>query len=210
MKPKPEPIDCRWTRGRLASMTGTEAEPREDRTVAAHLARCAGCRDHLESLRGALAVLELAAAESPVDPRSPSLWPALQARIAAAEAEIETGRTRRTVPLAVRGAPGLAAAAAILAAMIAGPALRSWRADSEARIAAAKTPLPAPAARVDPLEIVGDEPPEAAVNDDSLAQNTPRPNPRPPGRSADAAQRYNFDLERGVPMPRGAQTGATY
>jgi len=271
MRPRQEPINCGWTRDRLPLLAEKEGSaapppggpsPAERRRIAVHLERCGSCRDHLGSLCGALDVLERAAAESPVDPRSPSLWPALEARIAAAEARAADppsvwGRlSSRALPPELRaalerttrrlefprdewptpltgGSPtlaaGLAAAAALLIALTVGPRLQSWRADSEARIAEAEAPLPIlagpsrPAAlptRVDLLEVVevggeADESPASAVGAESLAQNTAPPSPpHAEHRSAEtpdgAVRRYDFDLERGVPMPRGSQTGVAY
>lgn len=269
MRPGREPIDCGWTRDRLpllaeeegsAAPSGVGPSPAERRLIAAHLNRCGGCRDHLGSLRGVLDVLERAAAESPVDPRSPSLWPALEARIAAAESRpsappsVWARLSSRALPPELRAAlertarrlefprdewptpltggrltiaPGLAAAAALLIALTVVPRLQSWRADSEAGIAAAEAPLPSlagpprPAAlpdRVDLLEVVevgeADESRASAIGSESLAQNTTPPSPPRADESAetpaDAVRRYDFDLERGVPMPRGAHIGAAY
>jgi len=271
MRPRPDPIGCRWTRDRLLPLVdepGGLAPSRlgsaERHLIDAHLEGCGDCRDYLESLRGALGALELAAAEPPVDPRSPSLWPALQARIAAEARRAESAPptlwarlSSRTLSPNLRAAferaarrlefprdewparltqgasalgPGLAAAAALLVLLTAQTRLQAWRADSESRIAEAEAPLaifaerPSPApmvpARVEFFEVI--EPGElnkpsklgVGVGVEGLARNTASPSPIPADPSAetasDAAPRYDFDLERGVPMPRGAHAGAAY
>lgn len=242
IRPRPNQIGCRWTRDRLRRTTeergGLAARrPAERRLIDAHLQRCDACRDYLGSLRGALEALELAAAESPVDPRSPSLWPALEARIAAEAHRSEAIESR---PWSWFGwssralSPGLAAAAGLVILLTAHPRLQAWRADSESRIASAEAPLPAPVergrplptlpstARLDFLEVIEpddlDEPSRSDVGVEGLARNTAPPSPNPVDRAiesaaaedAGVAPRYDFDLERGVPMPRGAHVGASY
>jgi len=267
MRPRPNQIGCRWTRDRLLPPTEelgglAPTAPGERRLIDAHLERCGDCRDHLESLRGALAALELAAADSPVDPRSPSLWPALEARIAAEARRAEAippsrwaRLSSRALPPSLRATlrrtarrlevprdewptrltqrpmvvgPGLAAAASLLIVLTAQPRIQAWRADSEARIAEAEAPVaifveepnPAPPtpARVEFFEMMEpgevEEPSASTIGVESLARNTAPPSPVPTDPSAeppsDAVRRYDFDLERGVPMPRGAHTGAAY
>lgn len=268
MRARPDQIGCRWTRDRLLPATEelgglAPTDPAERRLINAHLERCGDCRDYLESLRDALGALEMAAAEPPVDPRSPSLWPALEARIeaesrrsAAVPPSLWSRLSSRTLPPNVRTAlrrtarrfevprdewptrlthrpsaigPGLAVAAALLIVLTAQPRIQAWRADSEVQIAAAEEPLvilvevpsptpPAPS-RVEFLETIEpeeriEEPSVTTIGVESLARNTAPPSPAPTDEPAeprtDSVRRYDFDLERGVPMPRGAHTGAAY
>lgn len=236
MSPTPNQIGCRWTRDRLRRTTeerGGLAPSRlaERHLIDAHLQRCGDCRDYLESLQSALAALESVAAEPSIDPRSPSLWPALEARIAAEGRASETASPRpwSWLDLPARMlSPSLAGAAALVILLTAHPRLSAWRADSESRIAAAATPLPAPVERPEPararvelfkaIEPPGalDEPSRSDLGVEGLARNTAPPSPNPVDQAiesttdADHAPRYDFDLERGVPMPRGAHAGASY
>lgn len=238
MRPRPNQIGCRWTRDQLRRTTEERGGLAPSQLgghpfIDAHLERCGACRDYLESLRNALEALEMAAAEPPAEPRSPSLWPLLEARIAAQarQSELETVPPSPWLGLLSRWPrPGLAAAAAVLIVLTVHPRLQAWRADSESRIAAAEAPLaiiaeaerprpaPSPPIQVELFEAIepdeADEPSRSEVGVEGLARNTAPPSPIPTDRSTetadDIAPRYDFDLERGVPMPRGAQVGASY
>lgn len=88
MRKTPDEIACDWVRDRLPLMAAEDAPAPDEavddrRVVEAHLAGCAPCRARRDGLTVALDALSAAAAESPVEPHAPSLWPALQARIAA-------------------------------------------------------------------------------------------------------------------------------
>jgi hypothetical protein len=72
---------CIWVRDRLPLVAGGEWLGPDRRPVERHLIGCPACRQRLDSLRDALAVLHVAAAESPADPEAPSLWPALARQI---------------------------------------------------------------------------------------------------------------------------------
>ena len=89
---------CEWVRGRLPLCMGAgdgPDDPGDDggdlgvedrRTIERHLAACPGCREHRSELAGALGALAVAAGALPVVPDAPSLWPALERRIAAHQA----------------------------------------------------------------------------------------------------------------------------
>ena len=86
---------CEWIRGRLPLSMGNGDDVHDPggdggdlgledrRTIDRHLAECAGCREHRSELAGALGALAAAAGVMPVVPDAPSLWPALERRIAA-------------------------------------------------------------------------------------------------------------------------------
>ena len=86
---------CEWIRGRLPLGLGSgegldrpggegdDLGSDEHRAIGRHLAGCPGCRRHRSELADALGALAVAAGTVPVRPDTPSLWPALQRRIAA-------------------------------------------------------------------------------------------------------------------------------
>lgn len=99
MTKSPDDKACAWVRDRLPMLAemdadfltpGPEAEaalaPEDRRAVEAHLAGCRACRARRESQARAFDVLSTVAVEPPIGLEAPSLWPALQARIQAAEA----------------------------------------------------------------------------------------------------------------------------
>lgn len=75
---------CEWIRGRLPLYAGADdLGPGERRAIARHLARCPGCRRYRAGLGSAMGALAAVAATVPEDAAVPSLWPALERRIAA-------------------------------------------------------------------------------------------------------------------------------
>ncbi|WP_165073027.1 zf-HC2 domain-containing protein [Paludisphaera rhizosphaerae] len=99
MTKTPDDKACAWVRDRLPMLAETDADslapapeteaalaPQERRAVEAHLAGCPACLARRESQTRAFDALSAAAVEPPIGPGAPSLWPALQARIQAAEA----------------------------------------------------------------------------------------------------------------------------
>ena len=106
---------CEWIRGRLPlSMGGGDDlhDPDDDggdlgledrRTIDRHLAECARCREHRSELADALGVLAAAAGALPVVPDAPSLWPALERRIAARQACGDSSNARKREPAAGAG-----------------------------------------------------------------------------------------------------------
>jgi hypothetical protein len=101
---------CEWIRGRLPLSMGVGDElqdPGDDggdlgledrRTIDRHLAECPGCREHRSELAGALGALAAAAGALPVMPDAPSLWPALERRIAARRACGDSTDARKREP----------------------------------------------------------------------------------------------------------------
>lgn len=107
MKKTPDETACDWVRHRLPLLAEGEDEPAPDAesaparaerlAVEDHLDACGDCRDRRDRLAQALDLLGAAAAESPVEPHVPSLWPALQARIEEqAEARARRAGRRRS------------------------------------------------------------------------------------------------------------------
>ncbi len=84
---------CDWVRARLALWMGDRVERtdgngeggdlnvREHQRIERHLDHCATCCRHRSDLERALAILTVAAADLPVEPQAPSLWPDLKRRI---------------------------------------------------------------------------------------------------------------------------------
>jgi hypothetical protein len=101
---------CEWTRGRLPLSLGPGAEPdppgdeavdlgdEERRAIERHLAACPGCRRHRSELAGAIDALAVAAGSLPVATDAPSLWPALERRIAARALGGDPAGVRRAEP----------------------------------------------------------------------------------------------------------------
>jgi hypothetical protein len=92
---------CEWVRARLPLWVGdddkTERSGEGDDLRAAdrqeierHLRGCAGCRRHRAALEQALRALGAVAAHCPIDPQTPSLWPALEHRIEWGKARMRT------------------------------------------------------------------------------------------------------------------------
>jgi len=223
MRRTPDDTACDQVRDRLPLVAaeddrapGEAADER--RAVEAHLAACEPCRARRDGLARALEALQAAAAESPVEPHAPSLWPALQARIAARaeaprprkaadrprprKAEVRptpapAARSGRT-PWTLASPVGALAAAALLALSVGLPLADRAREGSAARIRAASAPLP-PAARPLPL-VVAPARPETPPASDSpepadLALLDAPPLLDPEGRA----------IDRGIPMPPDAR-----
>src|SRR5262245_51334733 len=105
---------CEWVRARLPLWVGvsddpTERDGREDelsvgdrQSIERHLRVCPGCRAHENSLVQALAALA-SAADLPVLPDAPSIWPVLEARIAAGARDRSTRRSGTFRAVAVTG-----------------------------------------------------------------------------------------------------------
>lgn len=86
---------CQWVRGRLPlwvgfgdvardpSGDGDDLSALDQRSIEAHLEVCAACREHRSGLASAREALGRAAVAPPLAPDTPSLWPALEQRIAA-------------------------------------------------------------------------------------------------------------------------------
>ena len=85
---------CDWIRVRLPLWVGDSADQAErngeegdlsaaDRqAIERHLGDCASCQRYRTTLDQAMGALAIAAAQMPVEPQAPSLWPALERRIA--------------------------------------------------------------------------------------------------------------------------------
>jgi hypothetical protein len=225
MRRTPDETACDWVRDRLPLLAaeddlapGDAGEAR--RAVEVHLARCEPCRIRRDGFARVMDALSAAAAESPVDPHAPSLWPVLQARIAA-----EAGASRGSRNLAVgasrllSGPVGVLAAAASLALCVGLPLAERFREESNARVLAASTPLP-PAVPAFPLVVAAPRPepapaPTAEAPDPAdLALLDAPPLLDPEGRAIDAPRltpppatspAVRFDLDRGIPMPPDAR-----
>jgi hypothetical protein len=93
---------CDWIRVRLPLWVGDAADQTErngeegdlsaaDRqAIERHLGHCASCQRYRITLDQALGALAIAASEMPVEPQAPSLWPALERRIACHNARISS------------------------------------------------------------------------------------------------------------------------
>jgi hypothetical protein len=107
--------ECSWVRARLplwvdkgvdeeqseAIGDGRDLSARDSRVITQHLAECAACREDRLDLEQALGVLAVAAAQLPVIPEAPSLWPALERRIANPKAS-DGGHGPQGMDMAVR------------------------------------------------------------------------------------------------------------
>ncbi len=97
---------CEWVRGRLPLWMGLgdgASDPGSDgddlsapdrRSIEAHLGACPACREHRSRLARALEALDLAAVSPPVGADAPSLWPALERRIADHHSRDQSPRSR--------------------------------------------------------------------------------------------------------------------
>jgi hypothetical protein len=87
---------CEWVRSRLPLYVGAADQAPDDpagdggdlgagdrRAMGRHLTGCPECRAHRSGLAGALGALAATACVPPIPPDLPSLWPALERRIAA-------------------------------------------------------------------------------------------------------------------------------
>jgi hypothetical protein len=93
---------CDWVRVRLPLWVGDSADRTErngeegdlgaaDRqAIERHLEDCALCRRYRTTLEQALGALAIAAAYMPVEPQAPSIWPALESRIANHDARMSS------------------------------------------------------------------------------------------------------------------------
>jgi Putative zinc-finger len=93
---------CEWVRVCLPLWVGDSADRTEQngeegdlsasdrQAIERHLEDCASCRRYRTTLDQALGALAIAAAELPVEPQAPSLWPALERRIASHDARISS------------------------------------------------------------------------------------------------------------------------
>lgn len=105
---------CEWVRGRLPLWMGLgddASDPGGDgddldaddrRSIEAHLGSCPACREHRAALARAFEALDLAAVALPAVPDAPSLWPALERRIAAHHSREGSGTARPREPVAER------------------------------------------------------------------------------------------------------------
>jgi Putative zinc-finger len=106
---------CEWIRGRLPLCMGAgdglhdpgddegDLDVEDRRAIERHLAWCSGCREHRSELAGALGALAATAGALIVVPDAPSLWPALERRIAAREVRGDTAKARKRGPAAGSG-----------------------------------------------------------------------------------------------------------
>lgn len=101
---------CEWIRGRLPLYAGAGDGPADDgvdlvaadrRAIERHLAGCPACRGRRSELVGALGALAVTAGEPPIAPDAPSLWPALERRIAGHRACGASGTPGRRDPGAI-------------------------------------------------------------------------------------------------------------
>jgi hypothetical protein len=88
-----EDAGCDWVRARLPLWVGDldvqtdgngeggDLNSVEHERIERHLEHCATCRRHRTNLERALETLAAGAADLPVEPQTPSLWPALKRRI---------------------------------------------------------------------------------------------------------------------------------
>lgn len=108
---------CEWIRSRLPLCAGAGDglhDPDDDggdlgvedrRAIERHLAECPGCRGRRAELADAMGALAVTADALPTAPEAPSLWAALERRIAAQppRAGVEPGRARHREPAAGPG-----------------------------------------------------------------------------------------------------------
>jgi Putative zinc-finger len=90
--------ECEWVHVRLPLWVsvsdgpterngeGGDLSPDDRRSIERHLGSCPACSEHRAGLERALEALGLAAGSLPAAPEAPSLWPALERRIAAHQA----------------------------------------------------------------------------------------------------------------------------
>lgn len=207
---------CRGVRARLPLLTGGELTGAERRKVERHLIACAGCRRHERALAGALGALRAAAAEAPVGPEVPSLWPALARQIRESRHEAPSwldDLTRLLFP-PVRLRPALVVASVLALAVGTASGVDAWvRWQSTGSGRQAVAVAPAPAAESDEFDLTPVPPPAAPVVVEAppagrrVVSNDP-PVVAPP---ADPAGRIDYDLDHGTPMgPGGLDVKASY
>jgi anti-sigma factor RsiW len=158
---------CKATRTRLPLLVGGELLGIDRREVERHVIGCNDCRRHLESLRNALQVLQIAAQSAPVRPDAPSIWPELSRQIR---------ESRRPVPAswASRFAwPAAGMAATLLLAVGTVIASRPWPSQR----------LDAPVVHKKP-QIVVRSLPVVAQNDPPAESDDSSPDPEPPRRDS--------------------------
>ncbi len=97
---------CEWVRGRLPLCMGAGDDPddpgdergdlsvEDRRSIDRHLGTCPACRAHRSALARALGALGVAAAATPLLADAPSLWPALERRIASHHARDRSRKSR--------------------------------------------------------------------------------------------------------------------
>jgi anti-sigma factor RsiW len=97
---------CEWVRGRLPLCMGASDDPddpgdergdlsvEDRRSIDRHLGTCPACRAHRSALARALDALGVAAAATPPLAEAPSLWPALERRIASQHARDHSRKSR--------------------------------------------------------------------------------------------------------------------
>jgi anti-sigma factor RsiW len=72
---------CQWVCDRLPLLAGDDLPGLDRRRVERHLIGCPKCRHRRAALDQTLGILQTVAAESPLRPDAPSLWPALARQI---------------------------------------------------------------------------------------------------------------------------------
>ncbi len=225
---------CDWVRSRLPLWVGdydVQSEPTGEEgdlvatdrlTIERHLDDCCSCRWYRAALDQAMGALAIAAAHPPVDIKAPSIWPALEFRIAD-QNDRELARrvwttSRLTDPCNRRKLAftlGIGLAASLLVAVIGYPILHRQWLEAQSTIDANAAPLversvaPLPPAE----ELVGNPEPEETVDTgvSQVAQTETARAPEGPESGLDANsipkqpppphRRFGYDLEHGTPMP---------
>jgi anti-sigma factor RsiW len=186
---------CRWVRARLPLLAGDELAGSERRRVERHLLGCSDCRQRRVVLTNALDVLHAAAAQSPVEPEAPSLWPALARQIRESRRPVES--------------PGFALLSCGGFRLGLGPALLGLSLGLGALVAIGLSvggrPHRADARRA--TQVVDAQPIVPKVPVPTPLPKTPAPSRDLPARPAEAPvvenmppRSIDYDLEHGMPM----------
>ncbi len=225
---------CDWVRARMPLWVGDcdmRSEPTGEEgdliaadrlTIERHLEDCATCRQYRAALDQAMGALAIAASHLPVDTQAPSIWPALEQRIADQKHPKLAHWVGTTSRLAdpwnhrkLAFALGTGLAASLLVAVLGYPILHRQMLDAQSTIDANAAPLADDA--VAPLppdeELVQNPEPEETVDTGAgqVAQTEPAHAPEGPVSALDATstpkqpsarpRRFGYDLEHGTPMP---------
>ncbi len=225
---------CDWVRAHLPLWVGdcdVRSEPTGEEgdliaadcvTIERHLEDCNSCQRYRAALDQAMGALAIAAAHLPVDTQAPSIWPALELRIADqndrksahwvwTSSHFADPWNRRNLALAL----SIGLAASLLVAVIGYPILNRQWLDAQSTIDANTAPLADHT--VSPLppdeELVANPEPDETVDSGAsqVAQIEPARAPDGPVAGMDATttpkqpqqqqRRFGYDLEHGTPMP---------
>jgi anti-sigma factor RsiW len=188
---------CHWVRDRLPLLVGDDLRGVDRRRVERHLIGCPQCRQHQAALGQSLEILRTAAATSPAESDAPSLWPALARQIRESRRPSPKPALPFPAPLHLltswlrlnpRMAFGLGLALLAAAAATVSPGVRPRKTAAKTQVAGITLPIAPAPALTRTAQISMPVP-------DSRRELPPTPEP------SSSEPRYDYDLERGHPVP---------